>query len=366
MKSIVCVTESLAGGGAERQMATLANLLSSDGYLVSVVTFADLPDHYYLNPEIRRVRLGLRDNIILQIIEVFFYFLFVKSDCVISYRQCSNARVSIPLLFRKVKLISGERNVTYGHSDKYERLLVDRGLYWRSNYIVTNSYTQYRYLIGKRPKWENKLRTIINYTDIEHFAELAPLKKVPFIPIRIAIFSRYSAQKNPLGFFKMVAQLKKRSEFGFVIHWYGQQKDNRNGLNEDYRLCIEAIRSLGIDDVVELRQAVADPSKEMSNYHAVCLPSLYEGFSNSIAEAICCGRLVLCSNVSDNSVMVKNGVNGFLFDPNSVDSMCNAFLEFFSLSSDRIQTMSRESRLIAESLFNKDLFLNQYKELLID
>ena len=124
------------------------------------------------------------------------------------------------------------------------------------------------------------------------------------------------------------------------------------------------VDELGIGDVLKLYPAVKNPALLMGNYHAVCLASLYEGFSNSIAEGICSGKPMLVSNVSDNSIMVHHGENGFLFTPELTDSIVDAFMKFFSLSHDEMCLMARRSREIAEELFDKKKFIQQYIDLI--
>lgn len=363
MKHIICVTESLAGGGAEHQMAILANLLYDKGYQVSMVTFANAKDHYPINEGINRVCLGIGKGHIGQTIDIIKYFLTVKADCVISYRQCSNARVSIPLLFRpRLKLISGERNTTYGAPDKFEKLLINYKLYKRSNFIVPNSHTQARYIESKRSGWKDKIMPIINYTDLNQF-------KVSYIPddmgcIRIGIFARFSEQKNPIGFCKMLNKLKHTTKQKFMVEWYGTQTDKAGQPAPEYLKVKHVIEESGISDVIQLKPAVPNPAELMDKFHVLCLPSFYEGFSNSVAESICSGKPVLCSDVSDNSVMVHNGENGFLFDPTDEESMVSAFQSLFALNRDGLVEMGRRSRVIAEQLFDKDKFINSYISLI--
>ena len=95
-----------------------------------------------------------------------------------------------------------------------------------------------------------------------------------------------------------------------------------------------------------------------------CEPSLFEGFSNSISEAICCGMPVLASDVSDNGLMIKNGVNGFLFDPHNIHTIVESIVSFINLSEEEIYQMGIESRRIAEGLFDKGVFANGYIELI--
>lgn len=365
MKNITCFTESLCGGGAEHQMVILAGMLAEKGYNVKIVTYASLPDHYDTPDNVKRVDIGsthVKTKVIksfVKAIKCFHYFLWHKTDCVIAYRQCANLRVLPPMFFRckkKVKVICSDRNASTFLSFRHKILL--KALYRRADYIVPNSQTETDFIVSHNQKLKHKVRTIHNYTDLTQFTA----KETPcdLSVIKVVIFSRYSNQKNPLGFAKAIKKLKIRASHPFEIHWYGTQEGNINGYNKEYLAMRNFVDDLEIDDVLKLKPAVKNPSILMNNYHAVCLPSLYEGFSNSIAEGISSGKPMLVSDISDNSLMVHDSVNGFLFNPKDEDSICEAFLKFFELNYDEIVSMSHCSREIAENLFNKESFIQQY------
>jgi glycosyltransferase involved in cell wall biosynthesis len=235
-------------------------------------------------------------------------------------------------------------------------------LYRRADFIVPNSKTQTDFIVSHKPQLQPKLHNIHNYTDLQQF-ETSDIPADLSI-IKIAIFARYSAQKNPVGLAKAIFELKKRTTHRFEVHWYGAQKNENGNYNNEFLYFKKTIDELNIRDVLLLYPPVKDPASLMGNYHAVCLASLYEGFSNSIAEGICCGKPMIVSDVSDNSQMVHNGENGFLFDPKRTDSIVEAFMRFLSLSHDEMCRMGQRSREIAENLFDKKHFVQQYVDLI--
>lgn len=369
MKRITCFTESLGGGGAEHQMVILAGLLAEEGYDVTLVTYASVPDYYDTPQGVKRVDIGTTSakgstmKAFMKILKCFRYFLFLKTDCIIAYRQCANLRVLPPLFFRcrkKVKVICSDRNTSSYLSFRHKLLL--NGLYQRANYIVPNSKTQTDFIIRHKPQLRPKLHTIHNFTDLQQF-ETSDIPADMSI-IKIAIFARYSTQKNPIGLAKAIYKLKKRTTHPFEVHWYGAQMDEKGDYNKEYLNIKKTIEELNIGDVLLLYPPVKNPASLMDNYHAACLASLYEGFSNSIAEGICCGKPMLVSDVSDNSQMVHDGENGFLFDPRQIGSIVEAFMRFFHLSHDEMCRMGQRSREIAEELFDKKHFLQQYVDLI--
>ena len=137
-----------------------------------------------------------------------------------------------------------------------------------------------------------------------------------------------------------------------------------DGWNPDYLRFCELIEKYRLSDRIFAHDNTQNVAKEIEKYDVLCLPSLFEGFSNSLSEYICCGRPVLASDVSDNSLMVKDGDNGFLFDPENVDSIAAAFSKFFVLSKEEKARMGIRSREIAESLFKKERFIDSYISLI--
>lgn len=57
---VTMVNSSLGSGGGERVMVTMANAWAGRGWSVEIVTLADAPSFYPLDPRVRHSRLGLR------------------------------------------------------------------------------------------------------------------------------------------------------------------------------------------------------------------------------------------------------------------------------------------------------------------
>lgn len=359
MKSITLFINSLSSGGAEHQLSILANFLAERDFDVTVATISDKNSHYSLDERVKRTCIGSIRNRIFKLLFIWRYFLTVKTDCIIVFCQ-RNSLFALPALFfrsrKKIKVICGERNLSVGEQGYVEKGLFNC-LYKRTDFIVPNSYSQSRYIERKAPWLKDKIVPITNYTSLDEFCYSNPPQNTP---IRIGVFCRYEKQKNCIGFIKAVALTVRNSKIDFQIHWYGNRQFSNSGLQNYYRHVENEIKVNRLQNVVYLHDAVRNVSEIMATFDAVCLPSFFEGFSNTISEAICSGRPVICSDVSDNSLMVKDGVNGFLFDPNNIDSMSQAITSFISLSYEKVIEMSINSRHIAEDLFDKKKFVDSY------
>lgn len=361
MKNITCFICGLGSGGAEHQLSLLSNFLYDRGYYINLVTFSSVADHYPLNKSIRRIRLGINKNKIGQLIDIWRFFLTTKSDVVISFGQRENFFCIFPLVFRRnIKLIAGERNTTYGKPSKIERLL-HAFLYKRANWIVPNSYAQEKYIKEKSPHFAFKVKTIINYTDIYKYIYTPYPNNTK---IRFGIFCRYTTQKNYQRFAKAIKILKEKGYTNFVVDWYGDIHYKDKSPNLHYVKFSYLIKEYNIESYLKLHDKTSTVAKEMSKCDAIILPSIYEGFSNTLSETICCGRPGICGNVADNGVMIHDGINGLLFNPEDVDDIANSIAHYIELSQEERAEMCKSSRRYAENLFNKDVFVDNYIKLI--
>lgn len=359
MKQITCFICSLSSGGAEHQLTMLADMLVERGYDITIVTYSYLQDHYNCNELVKRVRLD-SNNKIRTFFNIFKYFLISNTDCVISFGSRSSFLSLIPLLFRpSIKIISSERCTLFSKIP-FASIINYKLLYRRTNYIVPNSFTQSEDLKLRCPYAKDKIITITNYTDPKLY-HCNP--KIESDILQIGIFCRYSKQKNYSRFVEAIKKIAQQSHKPFHVDWFGNKHDG-NAFNPCFLEFSALINSYNLGNYITLHDHVHNVAERIHDYDVLALPSIGEGFSNSISEYICSGKPVLCGDVSDNKFMVHDGENGFVFDPFNIDSMVNAFLKFFALSPEDRTEMGLQSRIIAESLFDKEKFVQSYINLI--
>ena len=360
MKTITLFIAALSSGGAEHQLTILANLLVERGYEVELVTYSDLKDHYPLSEKVKRVRLAEGKANWRKLLRIFGFFLLKKTDCVISFGSRDNMLALLPLLLRPhIEVIVGERCAVYQRPVWYKRLNF-KWLYRRANYIVPNSYTQELDIATNYHWLTDKVHVITNYTDVDAY----PQSPMPHNDVlKIGIFCRYAEQKNYRRFAEVVKLLKEEEDKPFEIHWYGNMRFGKELLPQ-YVEFDGLVRKYHIGDRLFLHDHTQQVAQMLPQYDALCLPSLTEGFSNSISEYICTGRPVLASDVADNHVMVKDGTNGFLFDPENIGDMVSKFRRLLKLQGYEYDSMGSASRRIAEGLFNKEKFIESYIKLI--
>lgn len=364
MKKITFFICTLSSGGAEHQLAILSSMLADRGYDINIVTYGENneADHYSVPNSVKRVRIADGKSKIQKFIGIWRYFLNHKTDCIISFDQRNNFLVSLPLILRRkhIKFICGERNLSVEPIGLIEKILFNI-VYRRVDYIVPNSHSQHDYIQYKYPYLKDKLVTITNYTNPTQYDFFPPTFTNV---IKIGVLARYSPQKNYKNFAEAIKIVKATTSIKFEIHWYGRKQMAPNKFEPSFLDFQKIINANSLEDIIVLHDHVKDTISKFHEWDAFCLPSLHEGFSNALSEAICCGKPIIASNVSDNKYMVYEGVNGFLFDPSSPQSMADAIINYLELSNEEKSHFANESRRIALSLFDSIKFINSYEKLL--
>ena len=354
---IICLIDSLGPGGAQRQITGLARLLNQNDYDVQVVVYHDnrFYAHQLLERNIPYICLPNAKNSLLRQWELIRFLRTARPMVVISYLESPSIRACIAKVFsHSFKLIVSERNTTQRTGMK-ERLRFT--LFNLADYIVPNSFSQADYIRESFPKLANKIVAIPNFVDIKQFypKRNKPRRELPEIIVVATIW----ASKNTLGLIDAIPALIER---GFIFHisWYGKDETNIDYFNE----ARQRIKELRLDSIIELKEKTTSIAEKYQNADFFCLPSFYEGTPNVICEAMACGLPILCSDVCDNSRYVKDGENGFLFDPKMTESIENAFIKAFSLQDSEYHKFCIQSRATAEEMLSEDKFISSYINLI--
>ena len=354
---ILCFTDGFNQGGAERQLNGLANLLQQHGFDVTLASYHK--ENFYKSlMDSCNLKYDFIESSGLQLsklVSCYKYFKTKGFDCVISYKGgCNQICCLLKAIGMSFKLIVSERCLVYDFNAFQKRKFF---LYRFADYIVPNSYAQEKFIGEHYPKLLAKTVTITNFTDIDTFV---PVKNETHSKLRVLVTARISHQKNIKRFIEALSILKKEN-LSIDVKWFG----NVNFGEDTYALeCKELIERYGIGDIFHLLPATTSISTEYQSCDVFCLPSIFEGYPNVVCEAMSCGKPVLCSNVCDNSTIVEDGVNGYLFDPYNIMDIVQAFRKVYSLSTNQREEMGTKSREMAVVKFSKKTFVNKYIKLI--
>lgn len=356
MKKILLITETLGSGGAERQICGLASMLTKAGFPCRLITYVE---NQFYEPYLRQNGVDYQFvpelwNKKTRIFKVAKYVRQYKPDVVISFLPSVNKTMCVAKMFFGAKLVVSERNnnTCITRSDK-----VQFNLYRVADAIVPNSNSQGMFICNHFPFLCKKVHSIINFVDVNRFtpSEMPVQNDV----LRIVTVARYTQQKNVLTYLKAVRMVK---DMGLNVHfdWYGDKKHNA----AYYAEIEKEYQKLDISDNITLHNPNQKIEEEYRKADICCLPSLYEGYPNVVAEAMSCGLPILCSNVYENPYIVEEGVNGFLFNPESVEDIAGAIKKMADLSFKERQEMGKRNRQLCLQHNTEEAFLKSYVELI--
>lgn len=355
---ILLLHDALNSGGAERQICYLAIYLKKIGCDVKLCIFYN--ENFYTDflyeggveaivyPEGQNIM--HRPRVITRIVRMW------RPDLVISYNRGSS--ISAALVRHWVggfRLVVSERNTTQRLS------LADRikffAYHW-ADYVVPNSYAQGRYIRQHFKALSSKVRVITNMVDVDLFQPAASYGENETVTTVITV-ARVMPQKNVLRFLEALHQLKQQDVKARFV-WYG----NTQG-SAAYWAEVQALQhALGLNDYITFYPPQPNIEVAYRKASIFCLPSTYEGFPNTLVEAMSCGLPVACSRVCDNPDIVSEGQNGVMFNPIDVADMAHKLSSLINLPQDQRRAIGRANRKKVEHLCAPLSFVEHYLDLL--
>lgn len=362
MKKVLCLIDVLAfGGGAERQMIGLVQLLKQRGYTTDIAVYHDSPDL----PEIKErfnlepVVLSVKNN---QLSKLMAVRRFIKQrggyDCVIAYKggPCIIGCL-LKMTGQRFKLIVSERIVTQVLT-RYNNIRFH--LYRFADVIVPNSFAQGEFIAKEFPKLTTKIKVITNFTDTDYFSPNINQSHVD--KINILTVGRITPQKNILNYLDAISLMTKKGVKDVLFHWVGSPQ---NSNDEQYAQQIQQIiKENELNDIVLFHPQTKDIIMHYQKCDIFCLPSSFEGFPNVVCEAMSCGKPIVCSRVCDNPSIVSEGENGLMFDPNNPEEISDIIQKMVTMSVEERLAWGKRSREMALEKFSRDAFVEKYIKLI--
>jgi glycosyltransferase involved in cell wall biosynthesis len=232
-----------------------------------------------------------------------------------------------------------------GYSERFRLLYgflkpLVRQVWKRSAATVANSEGLKALALKTRPS--QAIGVIYNGVDTEQFSPQGNSNES--VALRMLAVSRLTPRKGLRYLLEAAALLKGRygaEKIGVEIIGEGDEKET---------LVAEAKR-LGIEDVVRFAGRVEhdDLPPYYRRANVFVLPSLNEGMSNTVLEAIASGLAVLATDTGGTRELVRDGENGFLIEMKSAQDIAEKagkFVEQPGLAAE----MGAKSRQLAESM----------------
>ena len=354
---ILCFIDTLGGGGAQRQLVSLATTMAEQGHQVEVLTYHP---HDFFVPTLKQYGIPYKTisptPLIKRLYLLFKEFNSFNGDAVLAFLEGPSFYAELfGLPKRRWGLVVSERLIVNTNKSR----LSFRMFHNVADYIICNSQNTKKDLVKVYPKLFNKARCIYNAVDLDGFSPRQERKndEAPQL-IRFITVANYSERKNVMG---VVQALIKCGQCGkqFEFDWYGA--------NVERDVCDKArnaIRDAQMETIIRLHDQTSDAAAVYRQADALILGSFVEGLPNVVCEAMASGLPILMSDVSDARYLVEPGINGYLFPPDFPEIIAQQIMIFLALNKAQRIAMGRASRQKAEVLFNRHKNTSCYLELL--
>lgn len=310
MKKIALYIPSMNGGGAERVMLALANGLAEKGIRVDLVlNRVEGPYIKDASPKVNIVNLGT-SRVLNSIIPLSKYLHKEKPDAILSAMNYVNIATILAQLISgsDTKVIVSEHN-NLTESKKELSFIKGRILtslmswaYRKANGIVAVSNGVADALTNELKIDRNKITTIYNPIFSEDLIKRSQeLILHPWInktaPPLILGVGRLAPQKDFKTLIHAFKQVLEKKDCNLIILGEGELRPELEKL----------IKSLNLDDNVQLPGFVDNPYAWMSHADLFVLSSIREGFGNVIVEAMACGTPIVSTDCPSGPYEILEG-----------------------------------------------------------
>lgn len=359
--TIVCFTESLAAGGAQRQLVNLAVLLKKRDHDVLLLTYRE--ENFFL-PELQKNGIRVHQipnrNYAERLFNTRKFLRSTKIDVVISFLETPNFIACFSALGKhKWTLITTELSAKMStFMGKRSKLFIPFQRF--SDKIVCNSVNAQRLWEKYCPQYRAKLTTIYNPVLMEKtdYQKLLQERRTLVIP------ASYQYLKNPLGLIEAVHRLAEEKRGKLVIDWYGKKEPSK-GNTAAYDEAVTLVKQYGLEDTVHLHEETRDIYGIMRKCDVVGLFSTVEGLPNAICEGMYMGKPIIMTRVSDYDMFASRG-GVLLCDADNVDSIRKALEAYIEADDAALEKMSSANYKLAHELFSPETIIDQWERVITD
>jgi sugar transferase (PEP-CTERM/EpsH1 system associated) len=354
-------------GGLENGVVNLINHLPVGAYRHVVIALTEVTDfaRRIRRDDVRCIALDKRPGHTWRLYPKLLRLLRELRPAIVHTRNLAALEVQPAAWLAGVPVrIHGEHGRDVGDYDgsnrTYQRV---RRLYrpFVHHYLALSCDLQ-RYLVDKVHVPPARITQVYNGVDTRRFQPAAggpaPIDGCPFAPDRHWVVGT-------------VGRMQTVKDQPTLARAFVRALELRPALRERLRLALVGSGPLGAECEAVLSQAGlrglawlpgerADVPEIMRGLHAFALPSLAEGVSNTILEAMASALPVVATDVGGNAELVEPGATGLLVPPSDVDALALGLVE---LAEDPIRAaaMGRAGRAQAEARFSLEAMVATYQ-----
>lgn len=356
---ILCVIDSLGAGGAQRQLVELAKGFKEKGHEVEFLIYHDI---IFFGSQLKEQNIPItiitESNYFKRLLKIRNAIRSYNPHVVISYLEAANFMATIAgFPARKWKLVVGERSANPAILSN-KKLRSYRFFHLFADLVIANSYTNLELVKKANPFLKkNRLKVIYNFVNIPNIF----LPKINTSKItNIVVAASYRPVKNLEGLIDAVILLPREYRENLRIDWYGDITID----SDFFHMAKVKLQEESLQETIHLHNKTKDIVDKYVQADFIGLFSHYEGFPNTICEAMAIGKPVIVTEVSDVPLFIKEGVNGYLCHSKNANSIAQSLIKAIDSNEDIKSNMGNANRIVADEFFNREKIVAQYLKLL--
>lgn len=355
-------------GGLENGLANLINRMPRERYRHVVIALTDATTYRQrvTRADVRFIELHKTPGHGLKIMPRMFKWFSRLRPSIVHTRNLAALEASFPAWLARVPVrIHGEHGRDVGDLDGSNRTyrMVRRMYRPFVDHYVALSRDLERYVVDTIGVDATHVTNIVNGVDLDAYRPRGTRARPAVFPFKGAhlwlcgTVGRLQPVKNQLllarAFVRVLTDVPAlRSSLRLVIVGDGPLRDEISAV----------LAQGGVADLAWLTGARSDVATMLPMLDVFVLPSLAEGISNTILEAMAAGLPVIATDVGGNAELVDDGITGMIVPSNDIDCMALA-LRRCAEAPDRSRQMGFAGRQKAERVFGLDTMVARYDAL---
>ena len=362
---VVHIVYALDTGGLENGLVNIINRMPVDRYRHAIICLANsgrFADRL-TRPDIQIFELNKPPGNSLSIFGRVRRILKQLQPAIVHTRNLAALEMQLSTLWLDVKRVHGEhgRDVDDLEGRNWKRNLLRKGLRFLVHRYIAVSRDLQRWLVEYLGFPSTKVLQIYNGVDRGRFSrgeKQAPIGlPADFLQpgkIVIGTVGRLVAVKNQNLILEAVAALLEqdaslRQRLGVLLVGDGPLQGELQ----------RTAATLTLQDIVCFAGDRSDIADLLQLMDIFLLPSLAEGISNTVLEAMSSSLPVIATRVGGNPELVEDGVTGRLIPNDDVEALAAAMLELLD-NTDLRETMGAAGRKKVEQQFDWDKTVERY------
>jgi sugar transferase (PEP-CTERM/EpsH1 system associated) len=356
-------------GGLENGVVNLINHMPDAAFRHAVVALTDVTGfaRRIRRPDVNLIALHKAPGHGVRLYPQLFKLFRSLRPAIVHTRNLAALEAVVPAWLAGVPVrVHGEHGRDVGDLDGRRRRYqwVRRAYRPFVDHYVALSRDLAGYLVDAVGVPARRVSQVYNGVDIDRFTPAHGARSMipgcPFGDSRhwiIGTVGRMQAVKNPI----------------VLVHAFVHALQSRPELRGRLRLvmvgdgplrapCQELLERAGLSDLAWLPGELDDVEKVLRGLDGFVLPSLAEGVSNTILEAMACGLPVVATAVGGNADLVSDGVTGIIVPPGDAPAIAASVLRLADNPESAVR-MGKAGRESVESRFSLQAMVAAYQGL---